>query len=145
VNLPVVISKATKEDLGFVIKTWVDNYKSSDFGRYTPGKIYWDKHKRLVRSWLPYCETIVARNQDDESQLFGFACFYRVDSVVTLHYILVKKTYQGLGIGRQIYNAINPEPVFHTHYKGDYFKLKPKSLLDQYQFMEGPHSWASKG
>lgn len=137
-NLPVIITPKRDEDIGFVMKTWVDNYKSSDFGRYHPGKIFWEKHKRIVLSWLPVCEINVARNKEDESQLFGFVVFNRLDDLTSLHYILVKKTFQGLGIGRMLYNSIDPSPSFHTHHKNDYYRLKPKSVLDQYQFIEGP-------
>lgn len=79
---------------------------------------------------------LVAKNQDDFDQLFGFIVFEEDDKTNTIHYIYVKKIFRRLKIATQLLNLLNDKPLnFFTHktYATKFFK-KRDYIFNPYLF-----------
>lgn len=105
-NKPSVrLRVANEEDIPFIFSSWLKSYKNSLFACRLPNTIYYTEHHKLIERILKVSDVIVACNNDDPSQVYGWACASKVDGIFCLHYLYVKHSFRNLGIGSILFNS----------------------------------------
>jgi len=115
-ELPISLRPANAEDVGFIFNAWLKSYKSSKFCENIPNEIYYAEHHKIIENLLKNYNVIVACNQEDPSQLYGFICAGNTGNVFTIHYAYVKYTFRKMGIGKAILKGFNHNPEYAAIY-----------------------------
>ena len=113
------LRKANKEDIGFLFNAWLKSYKYSLFAKNITNTIYYTEHHKVIEKLLKTHETIIACNDEDPSQIYGFINAGNIDGIFCLNYIYVKQPFRRLGIARTLLNAFNHDPSsasVYTHH-----------------------------
>lgn len=106
----VRIRKAGQEDVGFIFNAWLKSYKHSLFAKNITNTIFYAEHHKVIEKLLKEHETLIACNDADPSQIFGFINAGKVDGIFCLNYIYVKQTFRNLSIGKTLLNAFEHDP-----------------------------------
>lgn len=118
-KLPIRIREANQEDVAFIFNSWLKSYRQSLFARNITNTIYFDQHHKVLENLLKTNKVIIACNEKDPSQMYGYICAGKEDGIFVLHYIYVKHTYRNLGIGKELLNSfdhdINTAAVYTHH------------------------------
>ena len=116
---PVRLRKATQDDVNFIFNAWLKSFKVSNFARTITNTIYFAEHHKIIERLLKGNETIIACNNEDPTQIYGFINAGRVDGIFCLNYIYVKQSFRNLGIGKALLNAFEHDPStasVYTHH-----------------------------
>lgn len=118
-KLPVLLREHTPDDLGFIVDAWMKNYqKSGEVEDLTPD-LYCPAQRAQINRFLRAGGAVLAVNVADPTQLFGFVAFERDETarVAVVHYVYVKKTFRGLGLGKQLVERAvqGVDARFYTH------------------------------
>lgn len=135
---PVRLRKAGQEDVGFIFNSWLKSFKYSLFARNITNTIYFAEHHKLIERLLKSNETIIACDDNDPSQIFGFISAGYVDGILCVHYIYVKQTFRNLGIGKTLLNAFNHSAEaasVYTHHTRMAEKLAAKYNLVYHPYL----------
>ena len=103
-KLPVLLREHTPADLGFIVNAWITNYqKAGEVEDLTPD-IYCPSQRGQINRFLRAGGCTLVVSEADPTQFFGFICFERDEkaSVGVVHYVYVKKTFRGVGLGKQM-------------------------------------------
>lgn len=134
---PVRLRKAGQEDVGFIFNAWLKSYKFSQFARNITNTIFFAEHHKVIERLLKQNETIIACNNEDPSQIFGFINAGTVDGILCVNYIYVKQSFRNLGVGKALLNAFEHDPgsaAVYTHHTRMAEKLAAK-----YNFVYHPY------
>lgn len=102
-----VFRDANENDDGFIYNSWLKSYFDGGiWARHVPAQIFFDNHKKVVKTLLQNSRVIIACNPSDSSQIFGYSVIEKSYSAPTIHYMYVKLTYRRLGIARALMNEI---------------------------------------
>jgi GNAT superfamily N-acetyltransferase len=117
-ELPVAFRDGRASDIGFVASNWLRSYhwhRECFFERCSSLTLreYYQGHHALVEWLLLRSRVVVAHNPDDDDQLYGFVCFEPLQSGLVVHYLYVKSSRRGWGVGRRLFHAIR-EPGQRT-------------------------------
>lgn len=100
-DLAVVFREATPEDESFVFSGWLQGHrKHGDWPRLLSSRRYFAEHKEAIARLIAAGRTVVACREGRPTQAFGFVCFG--GRANALHWVYVKQTYRGNGIGRAL-------------------------------------------
>ncbi len=113
------LRKANQEDVGFIFNSWLKSFKFSLFAKNVTNTIYYAEHHKIIERLLKQNETIIACNDDDPSQIYGFINGGRVDGIFCLNYVYVKQSFRNLGIGKTLLNYFEHDPAtaaVYTHH-----------------------------
>jgi GNAT superfamily N-acetyltransferase len=120
---------ATEEDIGFIFNSWLKSYKFSLFAKNITNTIYYAEHHKVIEKLLKNHQTIIACNNDDISQIYGFINAGFVDGIFCLNYIYVKQPFRNLGVGKTLLNSFDHDPSnasVVTHWTRMAERLAPK-------------------
>ena len=95
----VRLRTANDEDLPFIFNSWLKSFRDSYFARDIPDTIYFADHHKVIERLLKNSVVMISCNEDDPSQLYGYAVGSEEDGIFVLHFIYVKYTFRNLGIG----------------------------------------------
>lgn len=115
----VRLRKANQEDVGFIFNSWLKSYKFSLFAKNITNTIYFAEHHKVIERLLKSNETIIACNDADPTQIYGFVNGGFVDGIFCLNYIYVKQSFRNLGIGKTLLNYFEHDPssaAVYTHH-----------------------------
>jgi len=118
-KLPIRLRPACKDDIPLIFNSWLKSYRNSLFARFIDNTIFFTEHHKIIEKLLASNDVIVACNQEDPSQVYGYICAGKVDGFFVLHYIYVKHTYRNMGIGRELLNWFSHDPStasIYTHH-----------------------------
>ncbi len=106
----VSLRAATQDDVGFIFNSWLKSYRQAPATQGIPSQIFFSEHHKLVERLLTSSNVIVACDPEDPSQLFGYICASKVEGILAIHYVYIKHTFRGLGIGKMLLNALEHDP-----------------------------------
>lgn len=128
----VQIRAATEADVPFIFNSWLKSYQGSVTARSIAAPVYFDFQHKAIEALLQKCNVLVACEQADPTQLYGYLVYERIDEVPVLHYAYVKHAFRQMGILGLIlaYGALSPrEQAFYTHETPTCLKIiRSKSL-----------------
>jgi len=117
-KLPIRLRRATEEDIPFIFNSWLKSYRHSRFAREITSTIYFTEHHKVLERLLKTNDVIIACNEKDASQVYGYICAGKVDGIFAIHYIYVKHSFRNLGVGKVLLNAFQHDPAtasVHSH------------------------------
>ena len=137
-KLPIRFRAATQEDVGFIFNSWLKSFRNSNYARYISNTIYFTEHHKLIEKLITENKVIVACNQEDPNQLFGYICAGNVEGFFICHYIYVKHTYRNMGLGKELLNQFNHDPAtagLYTHHTRIADRLAPRYNLVYHPYL----------
>ena len=96
-------------DKSFIYSSWLKSYRESDLAKHMVNSIYYDYHAKVIEAAMASSTIIIACNDQDEDQLYGYIVFQQIDDVALVHYTYVKFPYRKFGIGRQLFEFAQPD------------------------------------
>lgn len=126
---PIRLRKAIQDDVSFIFNSWLKSYKYSLFARNITNTIFYTGHHKVIERLLKHNDTIVACNNDDPTQIFGFINAGKIDGIFCLNYLYVKQSFRNLGIGKALLNAFDHDANIasvYTHHTRISEKLAAK-------------------
>jgi ribosomal protein S18 acetylase RimI-like enzyme len=101
-NLPIRIRKATEEDVSFIFNSWLKSYRDSAFAKSITNTIYFNEHHKLLEDLLKTCNVLVACNNENPADIYGYSVTETVEGFFVLHFVYIKHTYRQLGLGKKL-------------------------------------------
>ena len=117
----ILYRDARPTDANFVISSWLESYRSSDYAKHMPKSVYFDNYKHVVTKLLSNARVIIACNPEDWDQIFGYISFSDiVPHAPVLHYMYVKYPFRKMRIAEGMFKEMGrltlPEgPIICTH------------------------------
>lgn len=112
---------AGQEDVNFIFNSWLKSYRNSYATKNITSTFYFTEHHKVIERILAAAKTVIACNQEDPSQVYGYVVGDTVDGIFVIHYLYVKHSFRGLGLGKLLFNAFDHDPTaaslytHHTH------------------------------
>ena len=121
-----ILRPAVDSDMAVVRDPWVQEMRHAPWSRGVPDDIYFPEMKAFVGRVLARANTLVACNPEDPKHVYGFVTF---DPPNHLHWVYVKRAYQGVGLGRTLVEAtgIGPKIVATQASSGCYDRFDRKT------------------
>ena len=120
---------ATEEDVPFIMNSWLKSFRGSMFARNVINTVYFTEHHKLIERLLKSSSVIIACNDEDSSQVYGWICAEEVDGIFCLHYVYIKHAFRNLGIGKLLFDVFKHDMStagIYTHYTRIADKLAAK-------------------
>ena len=109
-KLPIRFRAATVEDANFIFNSWLKSYRHSHFARLVTNAIYYSEQHKIIERLVKDCKTIVACNESDPTQIYGYINGGTVDGFLVINYLYVKHSFRNMGIGRALLNVFDHDP-----------------------------------
>jgi ribosomal protein S18 acetylase RimI-like enzyme len=104
-KLPIRFRQATSEDASFIFSSWLKSYRHSLFAKLITNTIYYEEHHKVIEALLKNCNVVIACNESDLSQIYGYAVSDKIDGILVIHYIYVKHSFRNMGLGKALLNS----------------------------------------
>lgn len=118
-NLPIRYRAAIAEDANFIFNSWLKSYRPSEATKNISNTIYFNEHHKILEELVKKCKVIIACNETDTSQIYGYIVADNVDGFLVTHYIYVKQAFRNMGIGKALLNTFNhslDNAAIYTHH-----------------------------
>jgi len=125
----VRLRPAGQEDVNLIFNSWLKSYRSSYATKNITSTFYFSEHHKVIERILKVGKTIIACNDEDPSQVYGYVVGDEVDGIFVLHYLYVKHSFRGLGIGKVLFNSFDHDPTvaaLYTHHTHSAHRLAAK-------------------
>jgi hypothetical protein len=128
---------ANEEDVNFIFNSWLKSFRNSAFARHIPNSIYYTEQHKLIEKLVKNFSVIIACNDEDASQVYGWICAGEVQNIFCLHYIYVKHSFRSMGIAKLLFNSFKHDPStagIYTHHCriADTMASKTNMIYDPY-------------
>lgn len=133
----VRLRTANDEDLPFIFNSWLKSYRFSHFAEKITNTIYFSDHHKVIEKILKNSIVMISCNEDDPSQMYGYAVGSQVDGIFVLHFIYIKHTFRNMGLGTMLlesYGFDSDNASVYTHHTRIAEKLAAK-----YNFVYHPY------
>jgi len=140
-TLPIKFRAATQEDVGFIFNSWLKSYRNSQFSRFISNTVYFTEHHKVIERLVQENKVIVACDEKDSNQLFGYICAGNVEGFFICHYIYVKHTYRNMGLGKELLNQFSHDAStagLYTHHTRIADRLAPRYNLVYHPYLAFP-------
>ena len=104
-NMPIRLRIANPEDVNFIFSSWLRNYRASEMTRPMSNEVFYAEQHRLIEALILKSKVVIACNNNDPSQMYGWICAGETDGIFTLHYIYVKHAFRRMGIAKMLIEA----------------------------------------
>lgn len=154
-KVPVLIRHLSHDDKDYIYSAWLKSYRgNSHFTLGIPASIFFEVHAEVITGILATSRVLVACNQEDDAQIFGFVCYTPSVSQqkFIVHYLLVKPPYQRMGIATALKEAMyhyepNIEPTApmiasHMTRPGNFLRIKWKMVYNPYILFRGNYGYS---
>ena len=134
----VRLRPATPEDVNFIFSSWLKSYRNSLAASKIENPINFAEEHKLIEKLLKTSKVVVACNNSDSNQLYGYIVTSEVAGIYCVHMLYVKHTFRRLGIGRILLNSTPREPEaagIYTHYTRVGEELAPKFNLTYHPYV----------
>ena len=116
----VIHRPANANDGPFLLNSWLKSYarhRDSLFYAQVSKETYFTKHHKAIIGLLGNSTVTMAVNKDDQEQILGWACYQNLDDKDVLHYIYVKHSLRGFGVGTGLLAYATPteKPIEVSH------------------------------
>lgn len=118
-KLPIRLRAANEEDVPFIFNSWLKSYRSSHFAKFVSNTVYYNEHHKLIEKLAKENTVIVACNEKDPTQVYGWICGSHIDGFFVCHYVYVKHSFRNMGIGKELLNSFSHNPdtaSIYTHH-----------------------------
>lgn len=136
-KLPILLRPANSEDVPFVFNAWLKSFRNSQFAKPMLNEIFYAEHHKVIEKILNHYDVIVACNEEDKSQIYGFICAGYTENIFTLHYVYVKQPFRKMGIGTALLNGFEHTPEYTSVYTHQ-SKLAER-LAEKYNMIYHPY------
>lgn len=110
-KLPIKIRPATDNDVPFILNSWLKSYRDNGpIAQNVPNTIYYAGHHKILQKIIRRSQVLVACDEKDESQIFGYASAERIDGHFVLHFVYIKQQFRKMGIGTSLLNMFEHDP-----------------------------------
>ena len=138
----IKLRKAHPEDASFIFNSWLKSFRFSKFSKEISSTIYFTNHHKVIEYLLKSKTTVIACNNEDPTQIFGYANAGLEEGVLVVNYIYVKESFRRLGLGKILLNAFEHSPeaasVF-THKTSIADKLAAKYNMHYHPYLMFPN------
>jgi hypothetical protein len=110
-----MIRSIRSEDIPFITSTWLKSYydQLTHWMGKIPSKHFYMKHNNLkILDKLKEDNVMVACNEQDQDQIFGYCVFEEMEDATVLHYMYIKPPYRKNGI-RSVFMMKNFDEMSH--------------------------------
>jgi GNAT superfamily N-acetyltransferase len=136
-KMPIRLRTANQEDIPFIFNSWLKSYRSSTFAKGISSTVYFSEHHKVIRRIIDSSTIIIACNEEEPSQIYGWICAGKTDGIFTLHYTYVKKPFRNFGLGKQLLNAFEHDPTYAAIYTHQ--TTHATRLAGKYNFVYHPY------
>jgi GNAT superfamily N-acetyltransferase len=117
---PVSIRAATRDDIPFIMDSWLSSHRQSYHVRGIEGQVYYREQRRVCEVLLQRGAVLMACDVTHPTSIFGWCCCEVVDRYLVVHFVYVRGGFQDLGIGTKLVKlCLDQEPglaaVVYTH------------------------------
>jgi GNAT superfamily N-acetyltransferase len=116
---PAVLLRPIEQgDLHLVLSSWLRSNRDGPIARLLPDSVYYAEEKSIVTALVQRVPVVVACNPELRDSVYGWLCGERLEGRLVVHFIYVRHSWRGWGIGRQLLGAMGyapPEPIIATH------------------------------
>lgn len=133
----VRLRPANQTDVPFIFNSWLKSYRDSGPAKPVSSTVFFSEHHKLIERIVKNNPVIMAVNNDDPSQIYGYICAGKTEGIFTLHYIYVKHNFRNLGVGKALLNAFEHDistAAIYTHHT----KIADK-IASKYNFIYHPY------
>lgn len=95
----------------FVYSSWLQTFRYSGYARAIKKNVYFNYQSAVIQSILERCKIMCLVDPKQEENLIAWAAFEDLgeDGPWVMHYLVVKPSYQKLGIANEIIRSIKPK------------------------------------
>jgi ribosomal protein S18 acetylase RimI-like enzyme len=136
-KLPILLRPANKDDVGFIFNSWLKSFRGSAHAAPISNEIYYSEHHKVIERILQYYDVVIACNEQDPSQIYGFICAGNTDSIFTLHYVYIKHTFRRMGIANALLNSFEHSEEYAAIYTHN--SKSAAHLAKKYNFIYHPY------
>ena len=136
-NNPIRLRPLIEDDLAFIFNSWLKSYRFSDLAEKITNTIYFADHHKVIERLIEDSKVVVACNEEDPSQVYGYIVGGALDGIALLHFIYVKHTFRNMGVGKTLLDAMGHDKEkagVYTHHTRMADKLAAK-----YNFVYHPY------
>ena len=101
-SLPISIRQASEHDAPLIFNSWLKSFRENGIARAVESSVYYSEQHKLIEKLLKRSKTFIAHEVGVPENIYGWACFERVEGILVIHYIYVKHSFRGLGIAREL-------------------------------------------
>lgn len=134
---------ANEEDISFIFSSWLKSFRNSQFAKNLVNSVYFTEHHKVIEKIVKSSHVIVACNEQDTSQIYGWICAQQVDGIFCLHYIYVKHPFRKMGLARALINFFEHGKDcagVYTHHTRVF-----EILAIKFNLIYHPYIWAGVG
>ena len=136
-NNPIRLRPLIEDDLAFIFNSWLKSYRFSHLAEKITNTIYFADHHKVIERLIEDSKVVVACNEEDPSQVYGYVVGGALDGIALLHFIYVKHTFRNMGVGKTLLAAMGHDKEkagVYTHHTRMADKLAAK-----YNFVYHPY------
>jgi ribosomal protein S18 acetylase RimI-like enzyme len=129
----VILLRDCKEaDESFIYDSWLRNHRHSKSNDHLDNDTYYTQQRALISQYIKEGSVVIACNEEDPSQIFGYIVFKKPNS---LYYIFVKLAFRKMGVANLLmYSAFElvikeKKTIFCNHSNHLFYTFKPKYNL----------------
>lgn len=110
------IRSANDKDRNFILKTWLKNYKKSNFASEIDPSIYYEAYQNAVKNCLSRSTVSILCDEEDPNFIYAFFVLDEHTEANVLHFLYVRDDFRNWGIAKQIYKQFLANKfIFYTH------------------------------
>lgn len=132
----IEVRTVVKEDLNFVLATWLRSYRhASQFAKKISNEIYFKWHHKVIERIIERGGNIlIAHPVGEPNVILGYLCIENQSMLPVVHYCYVKKTFRKMGVAKALLDGSTLEGAHFTHYTTDcdWITKKFKLVYDPY-------------
>lgn len=107
---------ANDKDLNFILKSWLKNYRKSNFGSELDEEDYFETYQNAVKECLKQSKVAILCDEQDPFFIYAFFVVEEHAEANVLHYLYVRDDFRNTGIARQIHKQfLKDKTLFYTH------------------------------
>jgi GNAT superfamily N-acetyltransferase len=138
-NEQIRLRPANEEDIPFIFSSWLKSFRSSLFASKLVNSVYFTEHHKVIEKIVKNSHVIVACNDQDPTQIYGYIVAGTVDSIFCLHYVYTKHPFRRMGIARLLINFFEHSKDLagiYTHHTRAMDDIAPK-----FNLVHQPYIW----
>lgn len=106
VDVELLIRPFNEGDRDFIMSTWLHTYRNSSRCWHVAAKEYYWYEPRKMEYLLEVHDVAVLCYAANPDVTVGWACYKATSDGFILHYLLIKKDFQGMGLGKQFLTSL---------------------------------------
>lgn len=115
-----LIRNFNKDDTAFVFQSWLKDYRrNSQFAKRIRSSDFFQYHHKILERIFERetSQTLIACDPETPKVIWGYITIEKVPGLDLIHYIYVKDSFRGYGIGGKLLkeSGFSPNKIIYTH------------------------------